>query len=70
MSIFRCQFSSVLLQKNTLEHIQNCNVTERDPWLYNRPHNYVDFASDENGLWITYIRQGSQHVTVSKIESV
>ncbi|VDK76227.1 unnamed protein product [Litomosoides sigmodontis] len=47
---------------------ENCNETERDVWLYNRPHNYVDYSADENGLWVAYVRSGMQHVTVSKIE--
>lgn len=50
--------------------LQNCNETERDIWLYDRPHNYVDYAADENGLWAIYVRSGMQHITVSKIEPV
>ncbi|VDN23658.1 unnamed protein product [Gongylonema pulchrum] len=52
-------------QDHTFEH---CNETERDIWLYNRPHNYVDYATDENGLWAVYVRSRMQHITVSKIE--
>ncbi|VDK84635.1 unnamed protein product [Onchocerca ochengi] len=47
---------------------ENCDKTERDVWLYDRPHNYVDYSADENGLWATYVRSGMQHITVSKIE--
>ncbi|KAK6106050.1 Olfactomedin-like domain family protein [Brugia pahangi] len=47
---------------------EDCNETERDIWLYNRPHNYVDYSADENGLWVAYVRSGMQHITVSKIE--
>ncbi|KAL3998598.1 Olfactomedin-like domain family protein [Acanthocheilonema viteae] len=49
-------------------NLKNCNETERDVWLYNRPHNYVDYSADENGLWAIYVRSGMQHITVSKIE--
>ncbi|TKR95574.1 hypothetical protein L596_009723 [Steinernema carpocapsae] len=48
---------------------ENCNETERDPWLYNRPHNYVDYAVDENGLWLIYMKSGSPHLFVSKLEN-
>ncbi|VDO28841.1 unnamed protein product [Onchocerca flexuosa] len=47
---------------------ENCNEMERDVWLYDRPHNYVDYSADENGLWAIYVRFGMQHITVSKIE--
>ncbi|CAG9531754.1 unnamed protein product [Cercopithifilaria johnstoni] len=47
---------------------ENCNETERDVWLYNRPHNYVDYSADENGLWVAYVRSGMQHITISKID--
>ncbi|VDN03472.1 unnamed protein product [Thelazia callipaeda] len=47
---------------------ENCNETERDIWLYNRPHNYIDYGADENGLWVVYVRSGMKHITVSKIE--
>ncbi|MCP9260335.1 Olfactomedin-like protein 2B [Dirofilaria immitis] len=47
---------------------ENCNETDRDVWLYNRPHNYVDYSADENGLWAIYVRSGMQHITVSKIK--
>ncbi|MFH4983032.1 hypothetical protein AB6A40_009741 [Gnathostoma spinigerum] len=48
---------------------ENCNETERDVWLYGRPHNYVDYGVDENGLWVVYVRADSEHLTVSKIET-
>lgn len=47
-----------------------CNETERDHWLYDRPHNYVDYAADENGLWIMYMRPDNDRLIVSKIEPV
>ncbi|CAI4221279.1 unnamed protein product [Auanema sp. JU1783] len=34
-----------------------CNASDRHPWLYNRAHNYVDFAVDENGIWVIYMLQ-------------
>uniref|UniRef100_A0A915D7X0 Olfactomedin-like domain-containing protein n=1 Tax=Ditylenchus dipsaci TaxID=166011 RepID=A0A915D7X0_9BILA len=48
---------------------EKCNDTERDPWLYDRAHNYVDFSMDENGLWVIYTRADSPHLLVSKIET-
>ncbi|KRX22198.1 Myocilin, partial [Trichinella nelsoni] len=35
--------------------IWDCNAsTVRDPYLYNMSHNFADFATDENGLWLIY----------------
>ncbi|KRZ78156.1 Myocilin [Trichinella papuae] len=35
--------------------IWDCNAsTIRDPYLYNMSHNFADFATDENGLWLIY----------------
>ncbi|KAK0422912.1 hypothetical protein QR680_007862 [Steinernema hermaphroditum] len=48
---------------------ESCNETERDPWLYNRPHNYIDYAVDENGLWLIYMKSDSPHLFVSKLET-
>ncbi|PAV77527.1 hypothetical protein WR25_02552 [Diploscapter pachys] len=45
-----------------------CNETDRDPWLYDRPHNYVDFAVDENGLWVIYMHAETQKLIISKLE--
>ncbi|KAI6191035.1 Olfactomedin-like protein 2B [Aphelenchoides bicaudatus] len=47
---------------------EKCNETQRDFWLYNRAHNYVDYAADENGLWIMYMRPDEERLIVSKIE--
>uniref|UniRef100_A0A914V5F7 Olfactomedin-like domain-containing protein n=1 Tax=Plectus sambesii TaxID=2011161 RepID=A0A914V5F7_9BILA len=46
-----------------------CNDTERDAWLYGKPHNYVDYAADENGLWVVYTYRENPSLVVSKIET-
>ncbi|CAJ0961265.1 unnamed protein product, partial [Mesorhabditis belari] len=61
MSFLDCD----ILPDHTFEE---CNDTDRHPWLYNRPHNYVDFAVDENGLWVIYMRPDSNGLMVSKLE--
>lgn len=53
-----------------MKHIKLCNETDRDPWLYDRPHNYVDFAVDENGLWVIYMHAETQKLIISKLEPV
>lgn len=45
-----------------------CNESERDPYLYNLPHNYADFAADENGVWVVYMLQDMNHIVVSKLD--
>ncbi|CAI5437609.1 unnamed protein product [Caenorhabditis angaria] len=47
---------------------QECNETDRDVWLYNRPHNFVDFAIDENGIWVIYSDAKSETIKVAKLE--
>ncbi|CAB3408630.1 unnamed protein product [Caenorhabditis bovis] len=47
---------------------EECNSTDRHGWLYNRPHNYVDFAVDENGLWVIYADAEFETIKVAKIE--
>lgn len=49
---------------------KQCNETQRDYWLYNRAHNYVDYAADENGIWVMYMRPNEEKLIVSKIETV
>uniref|UniRef100_A0A0N4ZK98 Olfactomedin-like domain-containing protein n=1 Tax=Parastrongyloides trichosuri TaxID=131310 RepID=A0A0N4ZK98_PARTI len=56
-------------ERNHDHTFQNCNETERDPWLYNRPHNYVDFAVDENGIWMIYMKPESSSLFINKIET-
>lgn len=50
--------------------VKTCNESERDPWLYNRAHNFVDYAVDENGLWVIYLKTDFEGISVSKIEEV
>ncbi len=47
-----------------------CNESYRDMWLYDKPHNYVDYAADENGLWVVYMYRDRPGIVVSKIEPV
>uniref|UniRef100_A0A0K0FDJ8 Gliomedin (inferred by orthology to a human protein) n=1 Tax=Strongyloides venezuelensis TaxID=75913 RepID=A0A0K0FDJ8_STRVS len=56
-------------ERNHDHTFQNCNETDRDPWLYNRPHNYVDFAVDENGIWMIYMKPESTSLFINKIET-
>ncbi|CEF65222.1 Gliomedin [Strongyloides ratti] len=56
-------------ERNHDHTFQNCNETDRDPWLYNRPHNYVDFAVDENGIWMLYMKPESTSLFINKIET-
>uniref|UniRef100_A0A0K0E9D0 Olfactomedin-like domain-containing protein n=1 Tax=Strongyloides stercoralis TaxID=6248 RepID=A0A0K0E9D0_STRER len=56
-------------ERNHDHTFQICNETERDPWLYNRPHNYVDFAVDENGIWMIYMKPESTSLFINKIET-
>uniref|UniRef100_A0AC35TKG5 Olfactomedin-like domain-containing protein n=1 Tax=Rhabditophanes sp. KR3021 TaxID=114890 RepID=A0AC35TKG5_9BILA len=56
-------------ERNHDHTFQDCNETDRDPWLYNRPHNYVDYAVDENGIWMIYVKPESNHLFINKIET-
>ncbi|VDP33492.1 unnamed protein product [Soboliphyme baturini] len=45
--------------------IQHCaNVR----YLYGLPHNFVDFAADENGIWVVYSNTANDSLTAAKIQ--
>lgn len=49
-------------------HETICAPENHDEYLYDTPHNFVDFAVDENGLFVVYRQQESNFLTVSKID--
>jgi hypothetical protein len=44
-----------------------CRASERSRYLYGLPHNFVDLAGDENGLWAIYHRRDDTALSVTKL---
>lgn len=55
-------------KNNADDSFKKCPAFKRDFYLYNLPHNYLDLAVDENGLWAVYHYDFENFLVVSKLE--
>lgn len=59
------------LENEVREKVQrNCTPEDTAQFLYNIPHNFADFAADENGLWLILHYKNEDKLSILKMDEM